>query len=304
MNQKYLTKLFEKVNISEKTKMVYINNLSILNDKNLIKNLSFLSNTTNLMSKLEDKTTITKRNYLISVCKALSLIKRPPKLEEAYIFYKKVLMELNAEIKSNVASKKTIDNWLTLDEIRIKLVKYKSIFNRLDKKQLITPNDWDQLLNGVVLFIYTLIAPRRTTDYQDMIVLDNQDDELSSNLLIVQDRQFVFKNYKTKKVYGDQIVDIPPNLMKFIKIYLKFHPCKGGMKWFFVKMNGNRFINEGFIHSRLSTIFNKKVGSTQMRRIYITSKYKPKQDEMKKDAVEMGTSTNVINSNYIKQNLN
>jgi len=258
------------------------------------------------MDQLSDKTAITKRNYLISVCKGLSLVKRNTKLNEAYVFYKKELMALNSEIKSNVASDTSLSNWITLDEIRVQLVKYKKLFNRMDKKVSITNDDWNQMINGIVLFLYTLIPPRRTTDYQDMIVIDGQDDHdgLSSNLLNVDDKKFIFKNYKTKKIYGDQIVIIPSNLMKYINIYLKFHPCKGGLKWFFVKLNGNRFINNGFIHSRLSSIFNKNVGSTQMRRIYLTSKYKPKQDEMKKDAVEMGTSTNVINSNYIKQNLN
>lgn len=306
MTQKYLTKLFQDSIISEKTRRVYINNLSILNDKKEIKNLNFVSNPFNLIAKLSDKTPITKRNYLISVCKALSLVKRSPKLEAAYVYYKKELLALNLEIKSNVASKTSVDNWLTLDEIKIQLNRYKKLFSRLEKKELIHHADWDQLINGIVLFLYTMIPPRRTTDYQDMIIIDNQEDKnnLTSNILCVEESKFIFKNYKTKKVYGEQIVDIPDTLMKYIKIYLKFHPCKGGLSWLFVKMNGNRFINEGFIHSRLSSIFDKKVGSTQMRRVYLTSKYKPKQEAMKKDAEEMGTSTNVIKSNYIKQNLN
>jgi len=305
MNQKFLNNLFKEIPLSDKTKAVYIGNLSYLINKKEIKNLNFLSDPEKIFEKLTSKSLITKRNYLISICKALSLIKRTPKLESTYLIYKKQLLELNGKIKSNTASSTTVKNWLSLKEINIQLNKYKKLFQKLNEKKILNSNEYDCLINGLVLFLYTLIPPRRTNDYQSMLVINNTDglSNTDSNLLVLDEKQFIFKNYKTKKIYGDQIIDIPTDLLKYILIYLKFYPNKIGHSQLFLKQNGNSYQSNDFIHSRLSSVFNKNIGSTQMRRVYLTSKYKPRQDELKKDALEMGTSPSVINSNYIKQNL-
>ena len=54
--------------------------------------------------------------------------------------------------------------------------------------------------------------------------------------------------------------------------------------------------------SKLNAIFDgHKIGSSMLRKMYLTNKYSNVIDEMKQDAENMGTSTNVMQTNYIKQ---
>ena len=52
----------------------------------------------------------------------------------------------------------------------------------------------------------------------------------------------------------------------------------------------------------LNNIFNKKIGVSMLRKIYLTDKYKEQKDEMINDSKMMGTSINTINNNYIINN--
>ena len=51
----------------------------------------------------------------------------------------------------------------------------------------------------------------------------------------------------------------------------------------------------------LNRIFKMKVGSSMLRRSYLTNKYSHMRDELNEDTINMGTSVGVANSNYIKQ---
>lgn len=305
INQKYLKKILNTSKLSEKTKDVYIGNLSLLNDKELITNLNFLKDNKTIYDKLKNKSKITQRNYIISICAVLNLTKKNKELVVAYNNYKKKLFELNKEIKlsSNELTTRVKDNWLSKDEINEQVGKYKKLYSRLNRKQSINSNEWDELVNGLVLFLYTLTLPRRTHDYQNIVLSNSNNSE--SNILNVSDNEFIFKDYKTKKLYGTQNVKIPKELLKYISIYIKFHPLNNPLNKapinLFVKHNGNRYVSKDFIRLRLSNIFNKNIGSTQMRRIAITNKYKPRKDEMEEDARKMGTSTAVIRGHYIKE---
>jgi hypothetical protein len=52
---------------------------------------------------------------------------------------------------------------------------------------------------------------------------------------------------------------------------------------------------------KLNNIFEKKVGSSMLRKMYLTNKYSKVMEEMKEDAENMATSTGVIQTNYIKK---
>jgi hypothetical protein len=51
---------------------------------------------------------------------------------------------------------------------------------------------------------------------------------------------------------------------------------------------------------KFNKVIGKKVGCTMLRSIYLTSKYGNMVEEMKEDSEKMGTSTSVIQSNYVK----
>jgi hypothetical protein len=56
------------------------------------------------------------------------------------------------------------------------------------------------------------------------------------------------------------------------------------------------------ITKKLNAIFDgKKIGSSMLRKMYLTNKYSDVIENMKDDAENMGTSTGVMQTNYIKQ---
>ena len=50
----------------------------------------------------------------------------------------------------------------------------------------------------------------------------------------------------------------------------------------------------------LNKIFNKKIGSSMLRNMYLTNKYGKIMKEMKDDVKDMSTSVEVAMNNYIK----
>ena len=50
-----------------------------------------------------------------------------------------------------------------------------------------------------------------------------------------------------------------------------------------------------------SNTFDKTIGSTMLRHIFLTSKYKNVLDSMKSDAEAMGTSTDMVANQYVKE---
>ena len=50
----------------------------------------------------------------------------------------------------------------------------------------------------------------------------------------------------------------------------------------------------------LNKIFGKKIGSSLLRNIFLTDKYKDTKEEMEEDVKAMGTSSMTANTNYIK----
>lgn len=291
--------------LSESSFKLYISNLKRLNENNEIKNLSFLKNVSSILEKIKDYKPNTRRTYLISI---VSLLKQEPKMTPLYDKYYKLLMDYNKDLKvNNVKSDTQINNWITQDEVIKTQQDLSKVVNDIKKK--ITVDQFNKLLNYLVLSLYSLQAPRRNLDYLKMMVINKYYPELSPNLnyLDLSTNSFIFRNFKTKKTYLDQIIKINDDLMDIIKIYLKHHPLKKEMKGkfivpFLVNSEGHVYNNSNDITRILNKIFNKKIGSSMLRNIYLTSKYSNNLQNLKDDTNAMGTSTNVAENQYIKIN--
>ena len=100
--------------------------------------------------------------------------------------------------------------------------------------------------------------------------------------------------------------------MDVIETYMKFHPLlklykkKGNLVPLIVDFEGNPFTQTNSITRLLNKIFNKKIGVSMLRNIYLTDKFsdilltRSKLKELNDTAKEMGTSSNIIQSQYIK----
>lgn len=289
--------------ISPSSLNLYLKNLRRLNDGEEIKNFNFLKNVNSVLDKIKDYKPNTRRTYLISI---VSLLKQEPKFASLYDKYYKLLMEYNKELKTNnEKTEKQNENWINQDEVLNKQKDLMGVIPELKKK--ITIAQYNRLLNLMVLSLYTLQAPRRNLDYLKMRIINKYSPELSTdnNYLDVSSGTFIFRNFKTKKTYLDQVIQISPELMEILKIYLKYHPLKKEMKGKFnlpllVDVNGEAFDNSNEITRILNKIFDKKIGSSMLRNIYLTSKYSNNLKNLRQDANDMGTSSNTAENQYIK----
>lgn len=303
-----------KKEISPNSLNLYTKNLIRLNDGKEIKNLNFLKNTENILDKIKNYKPNTRRTYIISI---VSLLKQEPKLKKLYDIYYKILLEYNNNLKNNnEKSEKQNDNWITQDEVLDKQKELEDIIPIIINKKSITQEQYDKLFNLLILSLYTLNPPRRNLDYLKMNIVSKYIPDIAlnylpdikdnNNYIDLNNKNFIFKNYKTKKTYNEQIVPINDKLNDIIKIYLKFHPMKKEIKGkkfnipFLVDFEGNQYNNSNDITRKLNKIFNKKIGSSMLRNIFLTDKYSNNLKELNNDTTAMGTSNNTANTNYIK----
>jgi hypothetical protein len=126
------------------------------------------------------------------------------------------------------------------------------------------------------------------------------------NYLDITNKKWYFNNYKTKGKYQTQEITATDEMIDVINSYLKFHPKKKEFKTksasipLLVNYAGAQFLNGNAITRILNKIFGKKIGVSMLRSIYLTDKYSDKMTEMKQDAHDLGTSTNVIQNQYVK----
>jgi hypothetical protein len=152
--------------------------------------------------------------------------------------------------------------------------------------------------------LYIDVPPRRNQDYLAMKIIKTKAQKFAPPLSTYTDQNFlvvrkgipeelVFNTYKTAKKYGSQNVIIPREafLVKIINLYLKHRPKVAGEDKelaLLVNHNGSVMTQANAITRLLNGVFNKKIGSSMLRHIYLS--HKMNISDMKQDAQDMGHS--------------
>lgn len=295
MESKILETL-QKKNLSENSVKLYMSILKNLNDKKEIKDLKFLAKPKKILDRIKDYKPTTQRNILIAIVSILKALEDP-----LYKNYYDDMMKLNKSIedetKKNEKTEQQEKNWMKWEDIINKFVdmnsKLKKSYSNISESQ------YDDLLDTVILSLYVCLPPRRNKDYLLMKVSKDGKNmtDTKYNYLDMKKKQFIFNNFKTKKAFGQQIIDIPDVCYNLLKKYLKYK--KGDSDFLLVKFNGDELKSDNAITRRLNNIFDKNVSSSMLRHIYLSDKYNGVKEEMKKDSQLMAHSTNQ-QADYIK----
>lgn len=302
-----LDDVFKEKKISESSKKLYCSNLKRLNGGLEIKDFKFLANSEKIADTIKDSKPNTQRNYYIVICSVLGELKKDnKKYEKLYNVYYKILTALNNELKDQTAKTETEkENWISQEAISAKLNDKMEILKEINKKRKITKEQFNKLLDLIILGLYTLQPPRRNIDYLNMFILtnpyNNEEHGTTKNYLDLVNKIFVLNNYKTAGTYKTQIVPINEELFNIIKLYIKFRGLKESNIPFLVDYEENPILESNALTAKLNSIFDgHKIGSSMLRKMYLTNKYSNVMDEMKQDAKDMGTSVGVAQTNYIK----
>ena len=289
--------LKEKKGVVDSTANAYIRAMFLLNGKQPFKNLTFLKKTDAIEDIVKDYADNTIKLIYSSIVSVLSLFKEKPAYKKVYNFYYEKMMGKAKEMKdagaeSSDKTEKQKENWISWEEVKEKGDALGSAVAGFGKKRTITEQEFGTLLHYTILALYTETQPRRNQDYLDMMVVKSMPKNADHNYLVItkgKPSKFIFNVYKTAKKYGQQTLDIPPTLAEILKLYLKFHPQKKETPHnFLVSYDGSPIIAQNAITRVLNKVFGKKVGSSMLRHIFLSTKYDIK--EMEKDASAMGHS--------------
>jgi len=194
----------------------------------------------------------------------------------------------------NKMSEQQKANWLSWSEIMTKVEALKKKVTPLWKETSLTRQEFALLQSYVLISCYTMIPPRRATDYMNLKY--KNDDELS-NFYYPKKSLFCFRVYKTAKIYGIQEEEIPKALKLIINRWIAKKQSLTGDQ--FAKIRESDYIFNTFAGNQLSnteltgilnSIFDKKISVSMLRHIYITDKLAPKINELKAVAGDMGHS--------------
>ena len=301
--------------VGESTASAYIRSLYVLNDKKPFKTLTFLKDTEKIDKLIGAYALNTQKALYSTLTSILSLYKDKPTYKRVYTFYFDKMMGKSKEVNGVNPQEKTEaqkDNWISWNEVKRRHADLKEKVDAFAAQKALTPSQFDTLLHYTVLSLYTFSQPRRNQDYMDMfisILKKLKPEELSKdkNYLAVEKvpTKFIFNKYKTAKKYGQQIIDIHPELAEVLSIYLKHHPLLKGNKSktveckFLVSADGTPLTALNAITRILNKIFGKKIGSSMLRHIYISDKFGDEFKEMSETAANMGHSV-AEQRNYAK----
>ena len=309
LNSKFKGSLIAKLNekdLSPSTIKYYISNLERLNDNKPLSNFDFLKDKEKIMKLLDKFKPNTKRNYLISIVALLGLDKKNNKLLDLYY---DDMMAINKSQKIEEAKGEKTEtqkkNWVLPEEIEEIRKKFQTNYDKFKNEKDISKSQFAMLLNYIIFSLYTLIPPRRNKDYQQMYIIKNVKPDHTENYLDVNNKEFIFNAFKTVKSEGQQITNIPEDLMSILNVYIKFHPLiypedKSYEVPFLVNYDGIPIESSPMITKILNNIFKKKVGPTMLRHIYLSNKYGKVKEQMANDAKDMGHSV-AMQKDYIKK---
>jgi integrase len=278
--------------LSDSTASQYIRVLHTLNSNLPFNNLSWLKMIEPIESRLAEYADSTQKTMISTIVSCLSTVSTKPTYKKVFSYWYNRMMESIHQQKSadtSNKSKKQDENWLSWEVVKDHEKRLEENAEKVIKNKNLSVNDWNTILEFMVLSLYTKFPPRRNQDYQFMKVVKSEKEAKSTdfNYYAIKENRFIFNKYKTAKTHGVQTFDVPEDLTKIIKLYLSRHPDPKGM--FLVYQDGRPLESVNAITRILNRIFGKSVGATMLRHIYLSSKYDV--EEMNKDAEIMAHSS-------------
>jgi len=317
VNNKFMDTLesnLKSKNLSQSSINLYLRNLKKLNNNEDYTDFKFLKDTDAIIKKLENLKDNTKRQYLITIVSVLNSY--GDKYEKLRNSYYKLMKDMTLKLKETPTTEMSItqnENWISWDDV---LEVYKKMKDELSsiittkglKKKSITELQFNKLLKYVILSLYVLIPPRRNLDWLDMTITFNGDTEdKTKNYLDVNKKEFILNVFKTSKKDGSLTIPIPDDLMDVLLTYINYRNDYKDMKKkkayhnipFIVNYDGSKISTINFITRLLNKVFNKKISSSMLRHIYLSSKYGDVMKEQQEDSKMMSHNL-TTQKDYIK----
>ena len=299
-----------KPNLKNSSLKIYMTSLRKLNDGNDIKNIDFLKDYENIILKLSSKKNNTKKNYLNAIIITLKALKGNEGLIEQYeVLRDKYQKEYNDIMSAHSKTDTQEKNWITWETYLSMIEKVYETVKSFEKNTEWTETQLLKYQEYLLLNLYR-VSPLRH-DFHDMAVKNHRQfnslnkSGTKDNYIVVPANgryKFILNDYKTSAKYKQQILEIKDiKLKKIIKLFLK-HNTSG----YFIVSPTN--ISKAIDTNNLTKVLiglsvkytGKRVGSSMLRHIYLTTHIGPQLQEQAELAKMMGHSPE-MQSGYVKK---
>jgi len=278
----------------------------------------FLNDPEDVKKTLSDLHFTSRRNTYNAIVVLLMAMNFDNTFDDLIETYTKMRNELNEqyvkEQESGIISEKQKDNFATIEEIQGMI---NDMEKEIKKRKLKTIGS-DKLTNSdrELLTVYTLYQMLiRLPTRNDMagMVLTNKTQlkkthkdiqEKTNYLLNSKDKMTIILNdYKTSKTYGQKEIEVPKDLQKIFKMFIRATGRKVGDILFRSSLD-KPLSRNGISQLLLKTskkYLGKAVSTTIMRKSVVSDKFSKKNDEQEKMADVMAHSVAVQNQTYVKK---
>lgn len=294
----------------ESTVKMYVSNLLKLMKLFNSDNLKFLDKPENVEDKLSSLHYTTKRNYLNAIVVYLMTEKDNEDLIKKYTDIRDELnKQYEEEQATGIISDKQKENFVDIAEVNkmIEQMGQEIKDKKLKKKEDLTAKDKNLIQVYTLYNIYTRLPLRNDLAGMEVInkraynKLSEEDKKAENYLVINKNKMFMVLNkYKTSSKYEELIIDIPKDLEKLLRQYIRIN----GKGVLFKSGTGKPLSRNALSQLLLKTskkYMGKSISTTMLRKIYLSSKYADMKEELEKDNKIMGHSKEVAMDTYIKK---
>lgn len=303
-------------NVKDNTVKMYVANLNKLQKMFDTDSWKFLENIDNVKKKLEHLHYTSQRNYFNSIIILLMALNDKGKYDKLIEEYNEIRDEGNKKYQDDnatgVISDKQKANFVELSEIQNMLNDMEKEIKEkgLKKKDSLAPKE-KQLIQVYILYnIYTRLPMRN--DVSGMTIttkrlynkLSDKEKE-SNNYLVVEKNKmfFVLNQFKTSKKYKELDIDVPKDLEKLLRFYIRVNKLSNG-DVLFTSSTGKPLSRNALSQLFIKTskkYLDKSISTTMLRKIVLSDKFADVKKEQEEMAEITGHSVSTMNKVYVKQ---
>ncbi len=274
---------------------------------------SFLDKSKDVKEKLDDKHFTTQRNYFNAIIILLMALDKKKELIDEYT---EIRDELNKKYEDDnatgVISEKQKANFVKLEELQKMLNEMDSEIKskKLRQKESLTPKEKNLIQTFILFNIYTRLPMRNDVAGMEIITKRNynklsEENKQEKNYLRLDkgSLKFILNDYKTSKKYKEKVLDIPKDLEKLLRFFMRVNKLENG-DVLFTSGTGKPLTRNALSQLFIKTskkYLDKSISTTMLRKIVLSDKFGDLKEEMEKMADIAGHSTDVMNDVYIKK---
>ena len=279
-------------------------------------NWDFLSKPEDVVDKLKGNKFTSQRNSYNAIIVLLMALNHDNKYDKLLEEYGKLRDTLNNKYvedqQSGKISEKQKENFAELSEIQTMISQMESEIKAKDlKKQNKLSGKEKELLTVYVIYSLLVRLPIRNDMAGMELITKTQynklsDDQKKNTNYLVNEKSSMFmvlNEYKTSAKYGEKKIDVPKDLEKIFRMYIKITKKQPG-EVLFVSSTGKAISRNAMSQLLLKTSkkrMGKAISTTLMRKAVVSDKFGEMKKEQKELADIMGHSVGVQNAVYNKE---